>query len=130
MKENLKKLIDNYLVDDGLDRDIVLLANQMGIEVGYYRDKEGFVAFTYIDSDRKVICINNDSVNNGELSRFILAYQLAEYVNSDVINFKSLYRIDQMKMDNYVLAKKIVDRRSKYKNEKSKNKKLSFLKIN
>ena len=129
-KDALRKIIDNYLVDDGLDRDIVVLARQMGIEVGYdyfseddiYNDDD-FVAFTYISDDIKVIAINGKCANNGELSRFILAYQLAEYVNSDKINFKSLYKIDEMEMDNYMLAKKIIDRRNKY-NKKRKNNKL------
>ena len=125
-KEALRKIIDNYLVDDGLDRDIVVLANQMGIDVYYQRfykddlsDDSDFIAFTYINDDRKVICINNNCVNNGDLNRFILAYQIVEYVNSGKINFKSLYAIDNMNVDNYMLAKKIFDRSNmKYKSRK------------
>ena len=136
-KEALRKIIDNYLVDDGLDRDIVVLARQMGIEVGYdyfseddiYNDDD-FVAFTYISDDIKVIAINGKCANNGELSRFILAYQLAEYVNSDKINFKSLYKIDEMEMDNYMLAKKIIDRRNKYNKKRKKNKLLKLFRDN
>ena len=125
-KEALRKIIDNYLVDDGIDRDIVVLAKQIGIDVYYqrfneddiYNDKD-FVAFTYIDDDRKIICINNKCVNNGDLNRFILAYQIAEYVNSNELNFKSVYKIDEMNMDNFMLAKKIYDRSSmKYKSKK------------
>ena len=62
------------------------------------------------------------------MTRFILAYQLAEYVNSDKINFKSFYKIDMMDMDNYMLAKKIVHRSNKYK--KIKNKILRLFKNN
>ena len=134
-KDALRNIVDNYLADDGLDRDIVVLAKQMGIDVYYqyfsedevYNDKD-FVAFTYICDDKNIICINNKCVNNGDLSRFILAYQLAEYVNSDKINFKSFYKIDMMDMDNYMLAKKIVDRSNKYK--KIKNKILRLFKNN
>ena len=134
-KDALRKMVDNYLVDDGLDRDIVVLAKQMGIDVYYqyfsedevYNDKD-FVAFTYICDNRKIICINNKCVNNGDLSRFIVAYQLAEYVNSDKINFKSFYKIDMMDIDNYMLAKKMVDRSNKYK--KIKNKILRLFKNN
>lgn len=126
-KEALRKIIDNYLVDDGLDRDIVVLAKQMGIDVYYKRfkkddlsDDSDFIAFTYINDDKKVICINNTCVNNGDLNRFILAYQIVEYVNSDRDKFESLFRIDNMNMDNYMLAKKIFDRSNmKFK---SKNK--------
>ena len=136
-KEALRKIVDNYLVDDGLDRDIVVLARQMGIEVGYdyfseddiYNDDD-FVAFTYISDDIKVIAINGKCANNGELSRFILAYQLAEYVNSDKINFKSLNKIDEMEMDNYMLAKKIIDRRNKYNKKRKKNKLLKLFRDN
>ena len=125
-KDALRKIIDNYLVDDGIDRDIVVLAKQMGIDVYYqrfneddiYNDKD-FVAFTYIDDDRKIICINNKCVNNGDLNRFILAYQIAEYVNSNELNFKFVYKIDEMNMDSFMLAKKIYDRSSmKYKSKK------------
>lgn len=134
-KDALRNIVDNYLVDDGLDRDIVVLAKQMGIDVYYqyfsedevYNNKD-FVAFTYIFDNKKIICINNKCVNNGDLSRFIVAYQLAEYVNSDKINFKSFYKIDMMDMDNYMLAKKIVDRSNKYK--KIKNKMLRLFKNN
>ena len=125
-KDALRKIIDNYLVDDGLDRDIVVLANQMGIDVYYqrfYKDDlsydSDFIAFTYINDDRKVICINNNCVNNGDLTRFILAYQIVEYVISDKINFKSFYAIDNMNVDNYMLAKKIFDRSNmKFKSKK------------
>ena len=125
-KDALRKIIDNYLVDDGIDRDIVVLAKQIGIDVYYQRFNEddryndkAFVAFTYIDDDRKIICINNKCVNNGDLNRFILAYQIAEYVNSNELNFKSVYKIDEMNMDNFMLAKKIYDRSSmKYKSKK------------
>ena len=117
--------------------DIVVLARQMGIEVGYdyfseddiYNDDD-FVAFTYISDDIKVIAINGKCANNGELSRFILAYQLAEYVNSDKINFKSLYKIDEMEIDNYMLAKKIIDRRNKYNKKRKKNKLLKLFRDN
>ena len=102
-KDALRKIIENYLDDDGLDRDIVVLAKQMGIDVYYqyfsedevYNDKD-FVAFTYICDDRKIICINNKCVNNSDLSRFIVAYLLAAYVNSNKSEFKSLFRIDEM----------------------------------
>jgi len=132
-RDALRNIINNYLVDDGLDRDIVVLANQMGIDVYYqyfseddeYNDKD-FVAFTYISDDRKIICINKKCVNNGELSRFILAYQIVEYVNSDKDEFQSLFRIDEMNVDNYMLAKKIFDRSNKYK----KNKILKLFKNN
>ena len=136
-KDTLRNIINNYLVDDGLDKDIVVLAKQMGIDVYYqhfsedevYNDKD-FVAFTYIDDDRKIICINSKCVNNGDLSRFIVAYQLAEYINSDKMNFKSFYKIDMMDMDNYMLAKKIVDRSYKYKKNKFKNKILKLFRDN
>lgn len=126
-KEALRKIIDNYLVNDGLDRDIVVLARQMGIDVYYQRfkkddlsDDRDFIAFTYINDDKKVICINNTCVNNWDLIRFILAYQIVEYVNSDRDEFESLFRIDNMNIDNYMLAKKIFDRSNmKFK---SKNK--------
>ena len=132
-KEALRKIIDNYLVNDGLDRDIVVLARQMGIDVYYQRfkkddisDDRDFIAFTYINDDKKVICINNTCVNNWDLIRFILAYQIVEYVNSDKINFKSFYAIDNMNIDNYMLAKKIFDRSNiKFK---SKNKILKLFK--
>lgn len=137
-KDALRNIINNYLVDDGIDRDIVVLAKQMGIDVYYqrfgeddiYNDKD-FVAFTYIDDDRKIICINNKCVNNGDLIRFILAYQIVEYVNSNEVNFKSVYKIDEMNMDNFMLAKKIYDRSNmKYKKNKSKSKSLKLFKNN
>ena len=54
-KDDLRKIVDDFLVDDGLDRDIVLLANQMGIDVGYDYFSEisssneyEFIAFIYM----------------------------------------------------------------------------------
>lgn len=136
-KEALRKIVDNYLVDDGLDRDVIILAKQMGIDVGYnYFDEidstneDDFVAFIYIENDRKVICINGKCVNKGEVARFIVAYLLAAYVNSDKINFKSLFRIDEMEMNNYMLAKKIIDRRNKYKKKRKYNKLLKLFRDN
>lgn len=135
-KEDLRKIVDSYLIDDGLDRDIVLLANQMGIEVAYSYSDEDFVAFTYIDVDRKIIYLNKnsvlniDNINCGDWFRFILAYQLAEYVSTEKITFVSVYKINRMEMKNYMLAQKIVDRSYKYKKEKSKSRKLSFFRIN
>ena len=137
-KENLKSVIDNYLEDDGLDRDIVVLAKQMGIEIGYQyfnfsknksSNEDDFVAFIYIDDNRKVICINRKYVNNGDLSRFIVAYLIADYVTSDDIYFKSLYKIDEMKIESYIMAKRIFDRSNKYKKKKTKSKTLNFFKV-
>lgn len=138
-KEALRKIIDNYLVDDGLERDVVILAKQMGIDVGYQYFNYGeekiineydFVAFIYIGDDRKVIGINGKCVNKGDISRFIVAYLLASYVNSDKDEFKSLFRIDEMNMDNYILAKKIIDRRNKYNKKRKKNKLLKLFRDN
>jgi len=132
-KDALRNIIDNYLVDDGMERDVVVLASQMGIDVGYNYSSEidesneyDFVAFIYIGDDRQVICINGKCVNKGDVSRFIVAYLLAAYVNSDKDEFQSLFRIDEMNVDNYMLAKKIFDRSNKYK----KNKILKLFKNN
>ena len=136
-KDALRNIIDNYLVDDGLDRDIVVLAKQMGIDVGYDYFSENdsnneydFVAFIYVGDDIKVICINGKAVNKVDLSRFIVAYLLAAYVNSDKSEFKSLFRIDEMNMNNYILAKKIIDRRNKYNKKRKKNKLLKLFRDN
>lgn len=125
--ENLKKLVDSFLVDDGLDRDIVLLANQMGIEVSFAYTEKDFVACTSIDNERKIIFLNKSRVNDGDLCKFILAYQLAEYVNMGSIIFYSFYEIDKMEDDIYSLAKKIFERSDMYK-KKNSPKKYSLLK--
>lgn len=132
-KNALKNIIDNYLVDDGLERDVVVLANQMGIDVGYDYSSEieasneyDFIAFIYVSDNRKVICINGKCVNNGDLSRFIVAYLLSSYVNSDKKNFRTLFKIDDMSMDDYMLAKKIIDRRNKYNKDRKMNKLLKL----
>lgn len=117
--ENLKKLVDSFLVDDGLDRDIVLLANQMGIEVSFAYTEKDFVACTSIDNERKIIFLNKSRVNDGDLCKFILAYQLAEYINEGSAIFYSFYEIDKMDEDFYLLAKKIFQRSNMYKKKKS-----------
>ena len=123
-KDALRKIVDDFLRDDGLDRDIVLLANQMGIDVDYFYTKGDFVACTKIDKDKKIIFINKHSINDGDLSRFILAYQLAEYVKTDRDDFYSLYAIDKMQIDCYLLARDIVNRRNKYKKGRTRSRKI------
>ena len=120
--ENLRKLVDSYLKDDGLDRDIVLLANQMDIEVAFAYTEKDFVACTSIDNERRIIFLNKSRVNDGNLCRFILAYQLAEYVNIGSDIFYSFFEIDKMDEDIYSLAKKISERSNMYKKEKSSKK--------
>ena len=136
-KDALRNIVDNYLADDGLDRDIVVLAKQMGIDVGYDYFSENdsnneydFVAFIYVVDDIKVICINGKAVNKVDLSRFIVAYLLAAYVNSNKSEFKSLFKIDEMNIDNYILAKKIIDRRNKYNKKRINNKLLKLFRDN
>ena len=109
----------------------------MGIDVCYDYFSEisssneyEFIAFIYIGDDRKVICINGNYGNNAVLSRFIVAYLLASYVNSDKINYKSLFRIEEMDINNYMLAKKIIDRRNKYKKKRKEHKLLKIFKDN
>lgn len=123
-KDALRKIVDDFLRDDGLDRDINVLANQMGIDVYYTRSKDNYVACTKIDEDKKIIFINRTAVYNGDLSRFILAYQIAEYVNNNNDDFYSLYTIDKMQIDCYLLARDIVNRRNKYKKGRTKSRKI------
>ena len=120
--KDLRKIVDSYLKDDGLDRDIVLLANQMDIEVSFAYTEKDFVACTSIDNKRKIIFLNKSRVNDGNLCRFILAYQLAEYVNIGSRFFYSFYEIDKMDEEIYSLAKNIFERSNMYKKEKASKK--------
>lgn len=124
-KDALRKTVDDFLVDDRFDRDIVLLANQMGIDVIQLYTKADFVAYTEIDKDKKIIFLNKSRVNDSDLSRFILAYQLAEYVKADENDFYSLYEIDKMQIDCYLLARDIVNRRNKYKKGRVRSRKFN-----
>lgn len=124
-KDALRKIIDDFLKDDRFDRDIVLLANQMGIDVIQLYTKADFVAYTEIDKDKKIIFLNKSRVNDSDLSRFILAYQLAEYVKDDGNDFYSLYEIDKMQIDCYLLARDIVNRRNKYKKGRVRSRKFN-----
>lgn len=87
--------------------------------------KADFVAYTEIDKDKKIIFLNKSRVNDSDLSRFILAYQLAEYVKDDGNDFYSLYEIDKMQIDCYLLARDIVNRRNKYKKGRVRSRKFN-----
>ena len=52
------------------------------------------------------------------------------YDDGEDIYFKSLYKIDEMKIESYIMAKRIFDRSNKYKKKKTKSKILNFFKVN
>lgn len=117
-KEYLLKTLDNYLFDDGKDRDIVVLAKDLGINVGYCYTSKNFIAFTKIDENNRIIIFNKSRVNDEGLSKFILAYQLVEFVKSSDEHFCSLFKIECMENDKLMLVKDIVNRSNKYKKDK------------
>lgn len=114
--DNLQKKLDEYLVDDGLDRDICVFAQSMGIEVLTTQTKKEFLALTSINENSKQIILNKSRLNDESLLRFVLAYQLAELIK--INRERSVFKIECMENEIYQLAKAIFDRSNKYKNGK------------
>ena len=124
------RIIEKYLEDDGLDRDIVVLANDMGFQVGVAYTKKDFLALTKVDKSSKLIILNKSRVNDEKLLKFILAYQLVEFIKFNEDEFYSTFVINQMDMDIYKSVQLILERTDKYKDSDSKIKKKSFNKKN
>ena len=120
------RIIEKYLEDDGLDRDIVVLANDMGFQVGVAYTKKDFLALTKVDKSSKLIILNKSRVNDEKLLKFILAYQLVEFIKFNEDEFYSTFVINQMDMDIYKSVQLILERTDKYKDSDSKIKKKSF----
>lgn len=119
---DFENILEVYLRDDGLERDLVSdLANPMGIDVySVYQYPKGFealyensFAMTSIFKDSRKICVNCINVKDPEERRFLLAYQLAEVIKCNQEEFSSSFSLHSIDLEVYELAKRIYDRRSK-----------------
>lgn len=73
---NKIKLLENYLKEDGLERDIVSFANNLDIVVGTQRkitSSKKFIAITLIVDDLRIILLNSEKLGDLQSSKMVLA---------------------------------------------------------
>ena len=124
MKKIDELILEDYLYDSGKDANIIDLAKRLGFRVfSQMIDTQEYVSFTVVGDESfvydKVICLNLH-VANGNIGKFIISYQIADYLinGSDQSKYYSNFKIEELDFNAYNLAKKIYDRSIKYKNDK------------
>ena len=118
IKLNLLSIKENFLNDDGFDRDIVDLARAMNIEVFKTKEKVDFIAATIINETSRQIIVNNYKIRDNNMLKFICAYQLAEVIILNKQDMCSIFKIEFIDTEIYKLAQEIYNRSNKYKDNK------------
>ena len=113
---NLLSIKENFLNDDGFDRDIIDLARAMNIEVFQTKEKVDFIAVTEINKKYRRIIVNNYKIRDNNMLKFICAYQLAEVIILNKQELCSIFKIEFIDAEIYKLAQDIFNRSNKYKN--------------
>ena len=93
------------------------LAKPLGFDVLVIDSDMDLVSIKLQDNDKKKILINKAKLNDDGLWKFILAYNLSEIINDEMVFNKPL-KLEEMKKDNVQVAKLICEK------EKAKTKKL------
>ena len=114
------KLLEEFLYDDGCDRDVVTFANRIG--VGVYRNVELEGAFFAKHSELgNCIGYNPKCSKNTKDHVFLVSYLLSKYILSkDKLDFY-LFSLEDIDFDVYNLAKKIYEREFLYKSKSFKD---------
>lgn len=115
-KLNLLSIKENFLNDDGFDRDIIDLARAMNIGVYQTKDRDAdFIAITVINEKSRQIIVNNYKIRDNNMLKFICAYQLAEVIMLNKQDMCSIFKIEFIDAEIYKLAQEIFNRSNKYK---------------
>lgn len=124
-KNNFMELKESFLNDDGLDRDVVLFAKAMRIEVCLISNVNvDFVAVTQIYRSHRKIILNNEKIQDYDMLKFILSYQLAELIILNKEELCSIFKIELIDAETYKLAQDIFNRSNKYKSKQLSNNKI------
>ncbi|HIT22689.1 MAG TPA: hypothetical protein IAB56_06980 [Candidatus Scybalousia intestinigallinarum] len=124
MNQQNRKLVNEYLKDDDEPRDLVVFAKTLGIEVCNFIEPRrpcSYLGASFIKESKRILLYSAIPLED---KKFILAYQLAEYLldGDEEQEFYSVFKIDRINPEVYDLAQQIYGR-SKQK-EKTKIKEL------
>lgn len=118
MNQQNTKLVNNYLAQDDQPRDLVVFAKSLGIEVCNYMEPRpcSCLGASFIGESKRIFLYSAIPIED---KKFILAYQLAEYLidGDEEPEFYSVFRIDSINQGTYDLAQQLYDR-SKQKEKK------------
>lgn len=118
MNQQNTKLVNNYLAQDDQPRDLVVFAKSLGIEVCNYMEPRpcSCLGASFIGESKRIFLYSAIPIED---KKFILAYQLAEYLidGDEEPEFYSVFRIDSINQGTYHLAQQLYDR-SKQKEKK------------
>ena len=118
MNQQNTKLVNNYLAQDDQPRDLVVLAKSLGIEVCNYMEPRpcSCLGASFIGESKRIFLYSAIPIED---KKFILAYQLAEYLmdGDEEPEFYSVFKIDSINQATYHLAQQLYDR-SKQKEKK------------
>lgn len=118
MNQQNMKLVNKYLTQDDQPRDLVVFAKSLGIEVCNYMEPRpcSCLGASFIGESKRIFLYSAIPIED---KKFILAYQLAEYLidGDEEQEFYSVFRIDSINQGTYNLAQQLYDR-SKQKEKK------------
>ena len=118
MNQQNTKLVNNYLAQDDQPRDLVVFAKSLGIEVCNYMEPRpcSCLGASFIGESKRIFLYSAIPIED---KKFILAYQLAEYLidGDEEPELYSVFRIDSINQATYHLAQQLYDR-SKQKEKK------------
>ena len=118
MNQQNTKLVNKYLAQDDQPRDLVVFAKSLGIEVCNYMEPRpcSCLGASFIGESKRIFLYSAIPIED---KKFILAYQLAEYLidGDEEQEFYSVFRIDSINQATYHLAQQLYDR-SKQKEKK------------
>lgn len=118
MNQQNTKLVNKYLAQDDQPRDLVVFAKSLGIEVCNYMEPRpcSCLGASFIGESKRIFLYSAIPIED---KKFILAYQLAEYLidGDEEPEFYSVFRIDSINQATYDLAQQLYDR-SKQKEKK------------
>lgn len=118
MNQQNTKLVNNYLAQDDQPRDLVVFAKSLGIEVCNYMEPRpcSCLGASFIGESKRIFLYSAIPIED---KKFILAYQLAEYLleGDEEPEFYSVFKIDSINQATYHLAGQLYDR-SKQKEKK------------
>lgn len=118
MNQQNTKLVNNYLAQDDQPRDLVVFAKSLGIEVCNYMEPRpcSCLGASFIGESKRIFLYSAIPIED---KKFILAYQLAEYLidGDEEPEFYSVFKIGSINQGTYDLAQQLYDR-SKQKEKK------------
>ena len=121
MNQQNTKLVNNYLAQDDQPRDLVVFAKSLGIEVCNYMEPRpcSCLGASFIGESKRIFLYSAIPIED---KKFILAYQLAEYLidGDEEPEFYSVFRIDSINQATYHLAQQLYDRRKQKEKKKIK----------